>query len=92
MSAHKNNRRWIGIDNSEVINLEVEREVQRRNKYLANLADNKPISEDQEDSEDDMDGSEQHKEDRVNEKLLKRLYKAAAKDIEQDQGNTDDQM
>jgi len=31
----------IGVDNSEVINIEMERELKKRNKYLANLADNK---------------------------------------------------
>jgi hypothetical protein len=27
----------IGIDNSEVINLEIEKDVEKRNRYLANL-------------------------------------------------------
>ena len=29
----------IGVDNSEVINLEQERELKKRDKYYANLAD-----------------------------------------------------
>lgn len=44
----------IGIDNSEVINLEVEKEVQKRNRYLANLSGKNGTSEDQE-GEDDSD-------------------------------------
>lgn len=32
----------IGIDNSEVINLEMEREYKKKNRYVNNLAANKP--------------------------------------------------
>jgi hypothetical protein len=77
----------IGIDNSEVINLEIEKDVEKRNRYLAQLV-RKPTSEVSEiDEESEMDGDEQANENRTNEKLLKRLYKAAERDIEQDQGN-----
>ena len=31
----------IGINNSEVINLEMEKDLRKRNKYLANLAEKK---------------------------------------------------
>ena len=73
----------IGVDNSEVINLEQERELQQRNKYVANLAskkkqgtgDSEEENDDPDDEEAEMD--EQERENLVNEKLLKRLYKAA---------------
>jgi hypothetical protein len=74
----------IGIDNSEVINLEVERDVENRNRYLANLV-RKPtseVSEVDEDNETDNEEDESIKENKTNEKLLKRLYKAAERDIE----------
>jgi hypothetical protein len=71
----------IGIDNSEVINLEIEKDVEKRNRYLAQLV-RKPTSEVSEiDEESEMDGDEQANENRTNEKLLKRLYKAAERDI-----------
>lgn len=73
----------IGIDNSEVINLEIEKDVEKRNRYLANLI-KKPKSEvseiDEGDESDEQD--EGTKENKANEKLLKRLYKAAERDIE----------
>lgn len=34
----------IGVDNSEVINLEIEKDVEKRNRYLAQLV-RKPTSE-----------------------------------------------
>jgi hypothetical protein len=50
----------IGIDNSEVINIEVEKEVQKRNRYLANLADNKGTSENQDEDDDSGEETEEN--------------------------------
>jgi hypothetical protein len=50
----------IGIDNSEVINIEVEKEVQKRNRYLANLADNKGTSENQDEEDDSGEETEEN--------------------------------
>ena len=78
----------IGVDNSEVINIEQEKELRKRDKYYADLAEKKQraTADEQaaensdnddfdEDDEDQMDP--QTRENIVNEKLLKRLYKAA---------------
>ena len=80
----------IGVDNSEVINLEQERELRQRNKYLANLAAQKKggtgdsdEDNDSEEQEDEADMDEQERENRVNEKLLQRLYKAAQNELDQ---------
>ena len=77
----------IGIDNSEVINLETEKELQKRNQYLANLAGIKGSDQNSDDEEDldgdDFDMNEQQRENLANEKLLKRLYKVAERDIQQ---------
>lgn len=62
----------IGVDNSEVINLEMERELRKRTKNLANH--NQEVV----DEEEDM--TEEEIENLKNEKLLNRLYRAA--DIE----------
>ena len=70
----------IGVDNSEVINIELEREFKARNRYLANLANIK--DDDGEEDEEDMTPDERVNAD--NEKLLQRLYKAAQKDIDAD--------
>ena len=43
----------IGVDNSEVINLEQERELKKRDKYYANLADKKPSNTGDSENEDD---------------------------------------
>ena len=75
----------IGVDNSEVINIEQERELRKRNQYLANLAAQKKQGtgdsdneiEEQDEDEADMDLNQQERENLINEKLLKRLYKAA---------------
>ena len=78
----------IGVDNSEVINLEQEKELKKRDKYYADLAEKKkPSGESEEDDEDyldeeDEDMDPQTRENIVNEKLLKRLYKAAQADID----------
>ena len=45
----------IGVDNSEVINLEQERELKKRDKYYANLADKKPSNPGTGDSEAEDD-------------------------------------
>jgi hypothetical protein len=61
----------IGVDNSEVINLEIEREYKLKNKHLTN---------DQTGEKNDEDGEELTQEEReniTNAKLLDRLYKAA---------------
>jgi len=71
----------IGVDNSEVINIEMERELRRRNRYIASLYGEKAIEKGEgEDSEDgyDEDGLKpEERENLENEKLLQRLYKAA---------------
>ena len=79
----------IGVDNSEVINLEQERELKKRDKYYANLADKKPPNtagtgdSDNEDGDDDEGNlDDQDRENLANEKLLKRLYKAAQQDLD----------
>jgi hypothetical protein len=62
--------------------------VEKRNRYLAGLI-RKPtseVSEADEANESDHEDAEV-KENKNNEKLLKRLYQAAERDIEQDQGN-----
>jgi hypothetical protein len=62
----------IGVDNSEVINLEIEREYKRKNKHLT--------ANDQNDEKNDEDGEDLTQEERENisnAKLLDRLYKAA---------------
>lgn len=64
----------IGVDNSEVINLEMERELKRRHK---NLVQQKA------DEEDSEDLNEEDRENLGNEKLLNRLYKAADLDNQQ---------
>jgi len=43
----------IGVDNSEVINLEQERELKKRDQYYANLADQKPSKNTGDSDEDD---------------------------------------
>lgn len=59
----------IGVDNSEVINLEMERELKRKHKHL-----NPSAHADEEDS-DNL--PEDERENLGNERLLNRLYKAA---------------
>lgn len=61
----------IGVDNSEVINLEIEREYKRKNKHLTN---------DNDKDDEDEDGDHltlEERENVTNAKLLDRLYKAA---------------
>jgi hypothetical protein len=79
----------IGIDNSEVINLEIEKDVEKRNRYLAGLVrkQTSEVSEVDEDVDSNAEKDAGDKESRANEKLLKRLYKAAERDIQQDQGH-----
>lgn len=79
----------IGIDNSEVINLEIEKDVEKRNRYLAGLVrkQTSEVSEVDEDVDSNAEQDAGDKESRANEKLLKRLYKAAERDIQQDQGH-----
>ena len=78
----------IGVDNSEVINLEQEKELKKRDQYYANLADkhsSKQTGDSDDDeylSEDEQNMDEQERENVANEKLLKRLYKAAQADID----------
>ena len=86
----------IGIDNSEVINLERERDLKKRDQYVANLAERKGTgatsqdqnSEDEDENNDEfLDDDEQgldarERENLANEKLLKRLYVAAQNDID----------
>jgi hypothetical protein len=74
----------IGIDNSEVINLEIEKDVEKRNRYLQQLVRKQTSEVSEVEEESDMSGDEQANENRTNEKLLRRLYKAAERDIEQD--------
>ena len=85
----------IGVDNSEVINLEQERELKKRDKYYANLADQKPSrtsgeSDDDAVADEEADMDEQDLENLNNERLLKRLYKAAQADIDNANRGVDD--
>lgn len=43
----------IGVNNSEVINLEQERELRKKNIYYANLAEKKPQTDDGQESDED---------------------------------------
>ena len=53
----------IGIDNSEVINLEQEKELKKRDRYLRGLADG--YGEEGEDEDmDDMDAAMQERENK----------------------------
>ena len=66
----------IGIDNSELINLEVEEEYKEKNQYLLNLASGKGSSQvNQQPHETDM--SEDTKQYVHNEKLFQRLTAVA---------------
>lgn len=56
----------IGVDNSEVINIEQERELRRKNRKLYHSKD-----------EDEENETEQEQEDKINEQLLQRLMTAA---------------
>lgn len=68
----------IGVDNSEVINLEMEREHKRKSKNLANH--NAGAT----DNEDDEEGlCDEDRENLKNQKLLNRLYRAADMDNQQ---------
>lgn len=60
----------IGVDNSEVINIELERELKRRNRALYGDVDDP-------EGMDDPKMTEQEHEDRINHKLLQRLLNAA---------------
>ena len=71
----------IGVDNSEVINIEMERQFKLRNRYLANLAAN---SADGEESDEEIGMNREDRQNADNEKLLQRLYKAAQADIDGD--------
>ena len=62
----------IGCDNSEVINIELERELKRRHKAM--YGEGGTVDED---IEEDPNMTEQEREDLINEKLLRRLMKAA---------------
>jgi len=77
----------IGVDNSEVINLENERDLKKRDKYYNDLAEKNSKQRPDESGEDEGDDDEanmdeQERENVQNEKLLKRLYKAAQADID----------
>jgi hypothetical protein len=80
----------IGCDNSEVINIELERELRKRHKAMYGEAGTVD-----EDLEDDPHMTEQEREDRINEKLLKRLMNAAniehkkAHNEQQEEGDSD---
>jgi len=64
----------IGVDNSEFINIEMERDLRKRNRYIANLyGDGKQQNEgeNEDDGELDEDGLTREERDNVeNEKLL----------------------
>ena len=84
----------IGVDNSEVINLEQERELKKRDQYYANLAgqkDSKNTGDSDDDDEyadeDEVGLDEQERENLANEKLMKRLYKAAQAEIDTTDAN-----
>ena len=48
----------IGVDNSEVINLEQERELKKKNQYVANLASKKKQGTGDSEEEEDPDDEE----------------------------------
>lgn len=58
----------IGVDNSEVINIEMERELKKRNKHL--LPETQDAPDDEDLDPEDLDHLQ-------NERLLNRLYAAA---------------
>ena len=60
----------IGVDNSEVINLEIEREYKRKNKHLSN----DPHNDDQDEDAENL--THEERENISNAKLLDRLYRA----------------
>jgi len=64
----------IGVDNSEVINIEMERELRRRNRYIASLYGEKQSNQGDGSDEDeyrDEDGLKpEERENLENEKLL----------------------
>ena len=63
----------IGVDNSEFINIEMERDLRRRNRYIASLYGEKNQNEEGENEEGDLDEDGLTKEERENlenEKLL----------------------
>lgn len=68
----------IGVDNSEVINLEMEREHKRKSK---NLANHNAAATDNEDDEEGL--CDEDRENLKNQKLLNRLYRAADMDNQQ---------
>ena len=71
----------IGVDNSEVINLEMELDLKRKHRHLQ-AKSHGPAGEESDDSEN---LPEDERENCQNEKLLNRLYKAADLDKEQHQ-------
>ena len=74
----------IGVDNSEFINIEMERDLRKRNRYIAGLYGEKPPTDEGGEDEEDRDEEGLTGEERgnlENEKLLQRLYKAAQNEI-----------
>jgi hypothetical protein len=59
----------IGIDNSEVINLEIEKDVEKRNRYLAGLVrkQTSEVSEVDEDVDSNAEIEQNNKESKANE-------------------------
>lgn len=70
----------IGVDNSEVINLEMERDLKRKHRHLQAKSHGAGVDQESDDSEN---MPENERENCQNEKLLNRLYKAA--DLDKDQ-------
>lgn len=64
----------IGVDNSELINLEIEDEFRERHHYIDNLMGGKPAQN----RMTDESISKEDKENLKNERLLQRLTNAAA--------------
>jgi hypothetical protein len=58
----------IGIDNSEVINLEIEKDVEKRNRYLAGLVrkQTSEVSEVDEDVDSNAEIEQNNKESKAN--------------------------
>ena len=60
----------IGVDNSELINLEIEHEFKEKNKYIQNLVEGGKISQEDPNLSEDKENIE-------NQRLMQRLTQAA---------------
>ena len=68
----------IGVDNSELINIEIEEEYKEKNQYIQNLVSGKQKKGTNDKSQmSTNNASEQNKENITNDRLMQRLTKAA---------------